>query len=111
MRIGIAGLVLPALVALAGCQGMGTGGIEGRWASEDGVSITTFEDGRFSTRVTSTNEVVAEGNYTPAADGLQLTWFSVVAGEQRSAVCRYDSPRRLTCEPRGGDPFSMRRLA
>lgn len=102
--------ILAALV-LAGCQTMAGGGIEGTWASEDGVSVTTFSDGAFSTRVTSTNEVVAEGQYQVAADGLQLTWFSVVANEQRSAVCRRAERNRLVCQPRNGDSFSMTRVA
>lgn len=109
-RIALA-LMVPLSLGIAACQTAGTSGISGQWASADGVSVTSFTDGNFVTRVVSTNEVVAEGRYQEGADGIQMSWFSVVANEQRSAVCRYASRTQLSCTPRGGTPFTMSRIA
>ena len=98
-------------VALAGCQTTQTSGLDGQWASDDGVFLATFNEGRFSSRLNSTGEVVAEGSYLAGADGLQLTWLSIVTNETRTAVCRYVSARQLSCQPRGANPFTMTKLA
>lgn len=95
---------------LAGCQTAGRT-VDGRWASDDGVFVATFSNGAFTSRLTDTGDVVAEGRYMRAADGLQLTWLSIVTGEQRSAVCRFQEPGRLACQPRNAAPFSMTRVA
>ncbi len=110
MRRLLATMAALAAIAVAGCQTAG-GGVDGRWASDDGVFVATFSDGSFTSRLTSTNEVVAKGSYMSSADGLQLTWLSIVTNEQRSAVCRFVSGNQLACQPRGAQPFSMSRIA
>lgn len=84
-------------------------GLDGTWASDDGVFVATFDAGRFTSRLNSTGEIVADGRYVDLGDGggAQLTWFSVVSQEQRTAVCTFLAPGRVQCEPNAGNAFTM----
>lgn len=88
-------------------------GFDGTWASDDGVFVATFDAGRFTSRLNSTGEIVADGRYVDlgVGAGAQLTWYSVVSQEQRTAVCTYLTPTRVRCDPNAGNVFTMTKTA
>ena len=118
---GAVALVLSAII-LAGCQYSGPrlmartsantpSPIDGTWASGDGVSVTSFNNGRFTTRFTQTNEVLAEGTYLMRGGQATMQWVSIAAQEQRSAVCSFSAANTLRCAPAQGDAFTLTRSA
>jgi hypothetical protein len=100
---------------LAGCQGLQGGGssVDGSWASDDASPpfITTFQNGAFTTRLTTGETVVSDGRYARAANGLTLSWTSLAANEQRSAACSFVTSRQLACTPSVGQTFTMSRVS
>ncbi|WP_157961994.1 hypothetical protein [Acuticoccus kandeliae] len=99
------------VVGLTGCQMSGGQGVEGNWASDDGVFIATFQNGAFSSRLTGTGEtVVADGRYGRNSGGLQLEWTSIAANERRAADCRFLTPQKLSCTPTVGQTFTMTKV-
>ncbi len=108
-------LVLAAAMAvtLAACQSTRLGGgIDGTWTSPDGVLVSTFTRGSFTSRVTTTGETVVEdGRYSRTGDRLTLAWTSLIANQQRAAECIVSSPTVMTCTPSQGDPFTLTRSA
>lgn len=107
-------LAAPALfaasLAAAACQTMvGGNDLAGRWASTNGVFVASFADGRFTSRFTKTNEVLAEGTYRTAGGGVTLDWLSVATQQRRSAACRFAAPDRLRCDQPGATSFELRR--
>lgn len=86
-------------------------GLDGTWASDDGVFVATFDSGRFTSRLTSTGEVVADGRYVDlgSGGGAQLSWYAVVSKQQRTAVCTFLTPTRVQCDPNVGNAFTMTR--
>lgn len=102
-----------ATVALAGCVSLTPRpSVDGNWASDDGVFVATFRGGAFTSRLTGTGEtVVADGRYARTPNGLNLSWTSIAANEQRGANCVLTAPRRLACAPTVGEPFTMTRIA
>ena len=101
-------------VALIGCQSarFGGGGVDGNWASDDGVFVATFNNGAFTSRLTTTGEtVVADGRYASTGNGLTLAWTSITLNERRSADCSFITTTRLNCAPSVGQPFTMTRVS
>jgi hypothetical protein len=116
IRRSTAGALLVCAVALAACQTAGiqsAGGppVEGRWASGDGLSVSTLRQGRLVTRVTNTGEVVADGTYAVEGGQVNFSWFSIAAQQQRSAVCTFAGPNALRCSQAGGSSFDLTRIA
>lgn len=104
---------LAIALAVASCQGSRSADrVEGRWASDDGVFVATFDGGAFTSQLVSTGDtVVADGRYSDTGAAVQLRWTSIVANEGRSARCTFAGANRLACEPSAGDAFSMTRVA
>ena len=118
---GAVALILSAVI-LAGCQYGGprlmarasastAAPIDGTWASGEGVSVTSFNNGRFTTRFTQTNEVLAEGTYLMRGGQATMQWVSIAAQEQRSAVCSFTGADSLRCAPPQGEAFTLTRSA
>lgn len=105
-------IIIAALAtALAGCQSARLGGgIDGTWATQDGVLVSTFSNGAFTSRVTTTGETVVEdGRYSRSGETLSLAWTSLIANERRSAECTVLSNTQMTCTPSAGPPFTLNR--
>lgn len=100
---------------VAGCQGIQVGGdnFDGSWESNDAAPpfITTFQNGAFTTRLTTGETVVSDGRYRREANGLTLEWTSMAANEQRSAICQFVATRQLACTPSVGQTFMMSRVS
>ena len=106
----IAVALLLLALPLAACQTMASrAALDGRWASGDGVSETSFAGGRFTTRFVKTNEVLAQGSYTPEGDRIRMDWVSLAAQERRSAVCTITSPDTMRCSQPGSSGFDLTR--
>jgi hypothetical protein len=106
-------VVCAVVLILAACQSARLGDpVEGRWASDDGVFVATFDSGAFTSRLTGTGEtVVANGRYSREPGGLLLEWTSIAANERRAARCRFLASNQIACEPTVGDRFTMTRVA
>ena len=106
-------LVSAALAACqtAGLQSAGGPSVEGRWASGDGVGITTLGAGRLITRRSTTGEVLANGTYAVEGNQVNFNWFSGAAQQRRSAVCTFAGPNALRCNQAGGTSFDLTRIA
>lgn len=114
--------VVAALAAVAGCQ---TGGgsapsivaparpaVEGQWIGTDGVAISTFQAGRFTSALAATGEVLTEGTYALGPnDIIQLQFFSVKAQKQVAANCILAEGQRLNCTLDSGTQFTLVRKA
>lgn len=109
-RASALGAALLGLLAIAGCQTSFQDPLSGRWAADDGVFVATFSGGAFTSRLTTTEEVVAEGSYRPTASGVDLSWLSIATNQQRSAVCTFIAANRLSCQPAGAQPFTMTKV-
>ena len=108
--------LLVCAAALAGCQtammhSAGGPPVEGRWASGDGLSVSTLRQGRLVTRVNATGEVVADGTYAVEGNRVNFSWFSISAQQQRTAVCTFAGPNALRCDQAGGASFDLTRIA
>ncbi|MEM0907677.1 MAG: hypothetical protein AAGJ94_09960 [Pseudomonadota bacterium] len=99
-------------VALIGCQSARFGsGVDGQWSADDGSFVATFDNGAFTSRLTSTGEtVVFDGRYSSTGNGLALAWTSVGANERRSADCTFSARNRLSCVPSVGTAFSLTKV-
>jgi len=105
-------LVCAVVLLVAGCQSARFASpVEGRWASDDGVFVATFDNGAFTSRLTGTGEtVVADGRYARRGDALTLEWTSIAANERRAAECSFVASNRLSCVPNVGTRFTMTRV-
>jgi len=110
------GPILAALL-LAACQTysqppmQASTPMDGNWASSDGVFVATFQSGRFTSRFTQTNEILAQGTYTVAGTNVSMQWVSVQAQQQRSANCAFTGTDSVACTQTGGGGFELNRSA
>lgn len=111
-----------AAVTIAGCQsGNYSGGgapptiasparapVEGQWIGTDGVAISTFEAGKFSSVLAQTGEPLTEGTYSTEPSGLiKLQFYSVKAQKEVAANCLIAEGTRLNCTLDSGTQFSL----
>ena len=76
--------------------------MDGNWASTDGVFVATFQGGRFTSRFTQTNEILAQGTYTVTGSAVSMQWVSVQAQQQRSANCSFTASDNVACSQADG---------
>jgi hypothetical protein len=110
-----AGLVA-SLAALAACQTAGpTGpaptGVEGQWMSSDGVAVSTFSGGQFTTTATDTGNKLAEGTYVVSGATVQITGTSVIRQTPVSFSCLMAGGKQLSCTSSSGQAFTLVRRA
>lgn len=117
-RASTKGGVALAVLLLAACQTssyqpapFARSAMDGTWASTDGVFIASFQGGRFTSRFTQTNEILAQGTYTVAGSAVSMQWISVQAQQQRSANCSITSATTVACTQAGGGAFNLQRTA
>jgi hypothetical protein len=85
--------------------------MDGTWASTDGVFIASFQHGKFVSRFTKTNEILAQGTYTVSGNSVSMQWLSVQAQQQRSANCSMTDASTVSCDQAGGGAFDLQRTA
>lgn len=82
-------------------------GIEGQWTDPNGI-ISSFSNGRFETRTTDTNSLLAEGTYTQVSSQvveIQLT--SLLRQTQSRVNCALASQSQLNCTSSTGAQFTL----
>ena len=106
-------------VGLSACiqsYGPGSGydpnSIEGEWIDANGIR-SSFSSGRFETRTTDTNTLLATGKYRYVNRRLvQIDIRSLVRNTNSRVNCSLVSPTQLNCTSNAGGQFSLnRRLA
>jgi hypothetical protein len=85
--------------------------MDGVWSSTDGVFVANFQSGNFTSRFTSTNEILAQGTYAVAGGSVTMQWMSVATQQRRSAVCAFNADGNVTCNQDGGGRFELTRSA
>ncbi len=113
--IGVAGF-LPA------CQSVDFGGpvavarpsgaAEGQWVGTDGVAVSTFNNGSFSSNATDTGAKLAEGNYRYVdPNTVSITFTSLLRKTIVNANCAVVSQSQMNCTSSSGAQFSLLRRA
>ena len=109
-----AGLVA-SLSALAACQTAGPGpaatGVDGQWMSADGVAMSTFSGGKFTTTATDTGNKLAEGSYVVSGATVQIIGTSVIRQTPVSFNCTMAGTKQLNCTSNSGQNFTLVRRA
>lgn len=83
--------------------------MDGVWSSTDGVFVASFDRGRFTSRFTATNEILAQGSYTVAGNTVTMEWISVATQQRRSAACTFMASDTVSCNQSGGGSFELKR--
>ncbi|MGC4025046.1 MAG: hypothetical protein QM744_07730 [Mesorhizobium sp.] len=115
------GIAAIALAALAGCS---TGGgssptrvaaaspVDGEWLSTDGVAVSRFQGGVFSTSATDTGNKLAEGSYRFTENKMiSITGTSLIRQTPIAFNCLLATPQQLNCTNATGQNFSLNRRA
>jgi hypothetical protein len=93
---------------LAACQAVN---YRGTWVDPNGI-VSSFNNGRFETRTTDTNSLLADGNYQYRSDRLvEIQLTSRVRGTTSTVNCAIVSPTQLNCTSDAGAQFSLARQA
>lgn len=83
--------------------------IEGTWSDPNGL-ISTFQTGKFSTRTTDTNQLLATGNYRNSSGNLyEISLTSLVQNKQSKVNCALVNPNQLNCTADSGAQFTLAR--
>lgn len=107
-----------ALAGLAGCSTSGGGGtnvaarspVDGEWLSTDGVAVSRFEGGRFSTTATDTGNKLAEGSYRFTENRMiSISGTSLIRQTPIAFNCLLATPQQLNCTNATGQNFSLNR--
>ena len=85
--------------------------LQGTWVDPNGI-VSSFNNGRFETRTTDTNSLLADGNYQYRSDRLvEIQLTSRVRGTTSTVNCAIVSPTQLNCTSDAGAQFSLARQA
>lgn len=107
-------------LAVSGCTQVSYGprpvatapqGIEGQWMDPNGI-VSSFNGGRFETRTTDTNTLMAQGNYrylSPRYVEIDLT--SLVRNTTSKVNCALATQSQLNCTSSSGAQFTLVRRA
>ena len=106
--------VVVSLGVLAACQSAGPGGpgtapsgVEGSWMSSDGVAVSRFSGGVFTTIGDRHGNKLAEGSYIVAGNTVQINGTSVIRQSPISFNCLLASPSQLNCTSSAGQQFTL----
>jgi hypothetical protein len=123
-KLSIATTVVLAGLALTGCVVSGPDtslpavvepaqlGPQGNWIGTDGVAISTFGNGLFTSYAADTGARLAEGNYTVTNGNLvNLTLRSLVRGTTSQVNCLQVQQQQLNCTAASGAQFSLVRTS
>lgn len=111
------GIVAAALLA-AGCTTSGGGSgptakadpVDGRWVSTDGVAVSTFASGVFTTTATDTGNKLADGSYKRGEGGtISIAGTSLIRQTPIAFNCLLATPNQLNCTNATGQNFTLNR--
>ena len=114
------GFALAALALVAGCSTSGGGGggqrvvasspVDGEWLSTDGVAVSHFRGGVFSTTATDTGNKLADGSYRFTENGvISISGTSLIRQTPIAFNCLLASPQQLNCTNTNGQNFTLNR--
>lgn len=110
------------MLALSACQTIEFGGpvavappagaAEGQWVGTDGIAVSTFSNGAFSSSATDTGSRLAEGSYRYTdARSVSINFKSLLRGTTVSANCAVVTISQMNCTSSSGAQFSLIRRA
>ena len=113
---------LAAMLALSACQTIYFGGpvavappvgaAEGQWVGTDGVAVSTFSNGSFSSNATDTGAKLAVGSYQYTDPrSVAITFKSLLRGTTVNANCAVVTSSQMNCTSSSGAQFSLIRRA
>ena len=123
MRKISAALLLVSAGLLSACQtaslGGGSGGsvarpsgIDGDWVGTDGVAVSNFAGGTFTSRATDTNQLLAQGSYTYRDQkNVDISFRSLIRNTSVNAACIVVTPSQMNCTSSSGAQFTLVRRA
>lgn len=113
--------VAATALILAGCQSVSynapggfqpqprPSGIEGQWVDPNGI-VSSFYNGRFETRTTDSNSLLAQGTYTQTNPSLvEIEMTSLLRNTTSRVNCALVSPSQLNCTSSSGSQFTLAR--
>jgi hypothetical protein len=85
-------------------------GIEGQWIGTDGVAVSEFQGGTFTSHATDTGNLLARGSYryTDARD-IEITFTSLIRHQTIRANCALVTRRQMNCTSSSGANFQLLR--
>ncbi|MCO5065056.1 MAG: hypothetical protein M9924_11670 [Rhizobiaceae bacterium] len=108
-----------SFAALAGCSTGGGGSptrmaaaspVDGEWLSTDGVAVSRFQGGIFSTTATDTGNKLAEGTYRFSENRMiSISGTSLIRQTPIAFNCLLATPQQLNCTNATGQNFSLNR--
>ena len=119
MKNGNTTALIAVSLFLAGCQSVSYDrptyvqprpqGIEGQWVDTNGI-ISSFYNGRFETRTTDTNSLLAQGAYIQINQSLvEIDLTSLVRKTTSRVNCALASANQLNCTTSTGAQFTLAR--
>jgi hypothetical protein len=82
-------------------------GIDGQWTDPNGI-ISSFSNGRFETRTTDTNSLLAEGSYRQvSAQVVEIELTSLLRQTTSRVNCALASQSQLNCTSSTGAQFTL----
>jgi hypothetical protein len=111
-----------AMLALSACQTIyfgdpvavapPVGAAEGQWVGTDGVAVSTFANGAFSSSATDTGSKLAEGSYRYTdSQSVSINFKSLLRGTTVNANCAVVTSSQMNCTSSSGAQFSLLRKA
>ncbi|WP_244435585.1 hypothetical protein [Martelella sp. AD-3] len=80
--------------------------VDGQWRDKDGI-ISSFSAGKFETRTTDSNQVLAVGSYIVNGNVVEIDVTSVLRQTRSRVNCAIAAPYLLNCTPSQGARFSL----
>ena len=88
------------------------GAAEGQWVGTDGIAVSTFNNGVFSSAATDTGSKLAEGTYRYTdPNTVAITFTSLMRQTVVNANCAVVSQTQMNCTSSSGAQFSLLRKA
>ncbi|MCV0393843.1 MAG: hypothetical protein K5872_11940 [Rhizobiaceae bacterium] len=85
-------------------------GVEGQWVDEQGVGVSTFAGGAFTTRALDTNSRLSEGSYRFVDNRtVSIEVRSLIRNTTSNVNCALATPNRLNCTNSEGNRFVLTR--
>jgi hypothetical protein len=118
-RLFMAGGIAILAASIAGCQSSGGGGgqasaprgVEGDWDSGDGIAVSSFAGGIFTTKAKDTGNKLADGSYRVNGDLIEITVISLIRNNTSNVNCKLVTRDQMNCTSSTGSNFVlMRRL-
>ncbi|PSJ63390.1 hypothetical protein [Kumtagia ephedrae] len=84
-------------------------GVEGDWVSTDGVAVSRFSGGVFTTNALDTGNKLADGSYRINGNVVEITVVSLIRNTTTNVNCAQVSPNQLNCTSSTGQNFVLTR--